>query len=110
MRRRGGDHEIGEGIGKELRSIGKQTGVREEIAVGCRVWVASKAGGYLVLEQEGQDMNNSEEMCRSWLYKAGKQHEKSSITIKKLNVLATIGARNRTILQMLKIFWRMKVS
>ncbi|KAG6484503.1 hypothetical protein ZIOFF_053021 [Zingiber officinale] len=53
-RRRGGDHEIGEGIGKELRSVGKQTGVREEIAVGCRAWAASKAGGYLVLEQEGQ--------------------------------------------------------
>ncbi|KAG6494107.1 hypothetical protein ZIOFF_049126 [Zingiber officinale] len=48
------EHGIGEGTGEELRAIGKQTGVREEITVGCHAWVASKAGDHLVPEREGQ--------------------------------------------------------
>ncbi|KAG6490988.1 hypothetical protein ZIOFF_052320 [Zingiber officinale] len=48
------EHGIGEGTGEELRAVGKQTRIREEIAVGYHTWVAYKAGGHLVPEQEGQ--------------------------------------------------------
>ncbi|KAG6480052.1 hypothetical protein ZIOFF_063529 [Zingiber officinale] len=48
------NHGIGEGTGKKFSSVGKQTRVLEETTIGCCAWAASKAGGYLVPEQEGQ--------------------------------------------------------